>query len=94
MDFEYDANKSASNKIKHNIDFEEAKELFNDAFAIIYPANQTKEERYFVTGMIKEKYYTAIITFRNENIRIISVRRSRDKEIKFYKRNKDENDNG
>ena len=93
MEFEYDENKSKSNKIKHGINFEEAKELFDDEFAIIYPANQTKEERYFVTGIIKDKFYTAIITFRNKNIRIISTRRARKKEIKYYERLKNENNN-
>ena len=30
MDFEYDEQKSESNKIKHGIDFEEAKAIWND----------------------------------------------------------------
>ena len=39
---------------------------------------------YIVIGKIDLKHYTAIITYRGENIRIISVRRSRKKEIETY----------
>jgi uncharacterized DUF497 family protein len=35
-------------------------------------------------GQINSKNYTAIITYRDKNIRIISVRRSREKESKLY----------
>jgi len=31
MEFEWDKNKNASNKNKHNISFEDAKEIFNDS---------------------------------------------------------------
>ena len=85
MNFEYDKNKSKSNKLKHNIDFEEAKELWDDPYVIELPSlNSQDENRSLVLGKIGLKYYTAIITYRNENIRIISVRRSREKEAKFY----------
>lgn len=43
-----------------------------------------EEERFLVLGQINSKNYTAIITYRDVNIRIISVRKSREKEIKFY----------
>ena len=93
MHFEYDINKSNSNKTKHGVDFEEAKELFYDENSITFPTKYTKEERYFVVGKIKTKIFTAIITFRDANIRIISVRRARDKEIMQYERFKDARDN-
>ena len=85
MKFEYDENKSLSNKQKHGIDFEEAKELWNDPYAFEIPSLQSKdEERFLVLGKIDYKNYTAIITYRDTNIRIISVRRSRIKEKKLY----------
>ena len=85
MTFEYDENKSKSNKLKHNINFEEARELWSDpyAFEILSLAGE-EEERFLVLGQINSKNYTAIITYRDVNIRIISVRKSREKEIKFY----------
>ncbi|MEA3383680.1 MAG: BrnT family toxin [Campylobacterota bacterium] len=43
-----------------------------------------KEDRYLVIGRINSKCYTAIVTYRDTNVRIISVRRSRKKEIETY----------
>ena len=85
MKFEFDINKSVLNRQKHGIDFEEAQKLWDDPYAFEIPSSQSEdEERFLVFGKIASKNYTAIITYRNENIRIISVRRSRDKEIEFY----------
>lgn len=85
MIFEYDESKSKANKLKHKIDFDEAKELWIDPYAFELPSkNSIDEERYLVIGKIDIRLYTAIITYREENIRIISVRRSRQKEIGLY----------
>ncbi|WP_294957688.1 BrnT family toxin [Sulfurovum sp.] len=85
MIFEYDENKSLINKSKHGIDFEQAKELWNDPYSFELPSPQSEDEaRFLVLGQINSRNYTAIITYRKENVRIISVRRSRQKEIKLY----------
>ena len=85
MIFEYDENKSLINKSKHDIDFEQAKELWNDPYSFELPSSQSEDEdRFLVLGQINSRNYTAIITYREVNIRIISVRRSRQKEIKLY----------
>jgi uncharacterized DUF497 family protein len=85
MNFEYDESKSKINKSKHGINFEEAKELWEDPYSFELTSPQSEdEERFLILGQISSKNYTAIVTYRNENIRIISVRRSREKEIKLY----------
>ena len=84
MDFEYDPEKSAANKRKHGIDFEEAQELWLDPAAVEIPARVTDEPRWVVIGKIGEKHWSAVITTRNESIRLISVRRSRDEEVELY----------
>ncbi len=85
MIFEYNKIKSDSNKQKHGIDFEEAKKLWNDNFAFeIKSKKSIDEDRFLVIGKIKNKVYTAIITYREDKIRIISVRRSRKKEEELY----------
>ena len=85
MIFEYDEQKSDTNKSKHGIDFKEAQKLWEDPYSFELPSSQSEdEERFLVLAKIKSKNYTAIITYRNTNIRIISVRRSREKEKKFY----------
>jgi hypothetical protein len=42
-----------------------------------------------VIGMLAGKHWSAIITVREENIRLISVRRSRQEEVAEYERRKD-----
>jgi len=85
MIFEYDENKSLINKSKHGIDFNQAKELWNDPYSFEIPSPQSEDEhRFLVLGQINSKNYTAIITYRDTNIRIISVRRSREKEKQLY----------
>ncbi|WP_419655738.1 conserved uncharacterized protein, DUF497 [Desulfosarcina variabilis str. Montpellier] len=84
MNFEFDPKKSENNKIKHGIDFVEAQELWNDIDLLEIPAKTTDEARFLVIGKIDEKHWTGIITYRNDNIRIISVRRARNEEIELY----------
>ena len=84
MPFEYDLPKSASNRVKHGIDFEEAQRLWDDEFLIEIPAKNLDEPRFLVIGKINGKHWSAVITYRGENMRIISARRSRDEEIELY----------
>ena len=84
MAFEYDVNKSAENKRKHGIDFEEAQELWTDADLVEIPARTNDEPRWLLIGKIAEKHWSVVITRRDDNIRLISVRRSRAEEIAIY----------
>ncbi|MDO9128311.1 MAG: BrnT family toxin [Anaerolineales bacterium] len=90
MPFDYDSaqhllgKKSRANFEKHGIDFEEAQALWNDHNLIEIPAKVVDEPRYMVVGRISGRHWSAVITYRGENIRIISVRRSREEEIELY----------
>ena len=84
MTFEFDSSKSQRNREKHGIDFDEAQSLWDDEDRLEIPAKTLDELRFLVVGKINNKYWSAVITYRGENIRIISVRRSRDEEIKIY----------
>ena len=84
MKFEFDPKKSDANKTKHGIDFIEAQELWNDIDYLEIPAKTTDEARFLVIGKIGEKHWSGIITYRNDNIRIISMRRARNEEIELY----------
>lgn len=84
MGFEYDSAKSAENKRKHGVDFEEAQALWSDSALLEIPARVSDEPRWVVIGRMAEKHWSAVITRRNDNIRIISVRRSRDEEVEIY----------
>lgn len=76
--------KSSANLEKHGIDFSEAQFLWEDEEYIEIPAKITNEPRFLIIGKIKGKHWSAVITYRNQSIRIISVRRSRDEEIDLY----------
>ncbi|MEH2440857.1 BrnT family toxin [Nostoc sp.] len=84
MEFEFDLNKSETNKTKHGIDFIEAQKLWIDANFIEIPAQTTDEPRFLVIGKIAGKYWSAVITYRSDKIKIISVRRSRAEEVNIY----------
>ena len=83
MEFEFDPAKS-NNKKKHGIDFYEAQALWNDSDFIEIPLKTIDEPRFLVIGKISEKHWSAIVTYRSDNIRIISVRRSRKEEVEIY----------
>jgi len=48
------------------------------------PARVTDEPRWLMIGTIDGKHWSAVITRREENVRLISVRRSRDEEVTVY----------
>ncbi len=84
MEFEFDKRKSQINNKKHGIDFIEAQALWNDPDRIEIPAKTIDEERFLVIGKIYDTCWSTIITYRNEKVRIISVRRCRKEEIEIY----------
>ena len=84
LSFEFDSWKSNSNLKKHGIDFVEAQLLWLDPNLLEIPAKTIDESRYLMVGKILDKHWSAVITYRNESIRIISIRRARDEEIKIY----------
>ncbi len=88
MKFEWDPAKSAANGIKHGIDFTEAKSLWLDENRIEIHLPYPVESRHIVIAKLNNKHWTAVYTMRSENIRIISVRRSREKEVALYGKEK------
>ena len=84
MKFEFDPKKSASNKVKHGIDFEEAQALWNDPHLLEIETRTTDEPRFLLVGRIGNKHWSTVISYREENVRIISVRRSRKEEVELY----------
>ena len=82
--FEFDRKKSQLNLQKHGIDFVDAQAIWYDADLIEVKAKLSDEPRYLVIGQIGSKFWSAVITYRDANIRIISVRRSRQTEVELY----------
>jgi hypothetical protein len=84
VEFEFHPGKSAANQEKHGIDFAEAQVLWHDSMRVEVPARTVDEPRWLVIGQISGKHWSAVVTYRHERIRIISVRRSRDEEVAIY----------
>ena len=82
--FEFDSSKSDSNRLKHGIDFEQAQALWNDPMLLEIPAKIEDEQRYLLIGIIDIQHCSAVVTYRDSNIRLISVRRSRKEEVALY----------
>ena len=82
--FEFDVAKSESNGAKHGIDFIEAQRLWNDPLLLEIPARTDDELRFLLIGRIDERHWSTVVIYRNDNIRLISVRRSRAEEVAIY----------
>ena len=78
--FEYDESKSKANKEKHGIDFEEAQALWDSEYLVFKQVEINNEERFLLVGYLDTLCYVAVFTMREDNIRIISVRRCRNNE--------------
>jgi uncharacterized DUF497 family protein len=83
-EFEFDPQKSLSNLEKHGMDFESAQMLWQDIDLIEIPAKTSDELRSLIVGKIAAKHWSAVITYRHDKVRIISVRRSRKTEVNLY----------
>jgi uncharacterized protein len=84
VEFEFDETKSQANKSKHGIDFVGAQALWLDDMLVEIPARTEDEPRFVVVGMIWGMHWSAVITYRGERVRLISVRRARPEEVAIY----------
>jgi len=84
LEFEFDEKKSRANLKKHGIDFVEAQELWRDDMLLEIPARTSDEPRFVVIGKIGTRHWSAVITYRDNRVRLISVRRSRKEEVEIY----------
>jgi uncharacterized DUF497 family protein len=82
--FEFDSEKSESNRAKHGIDFIEAQGLWSDPMLLEIPAKTDDEPWYLMIGLIDGRHWSAVITYRGANVRLISVRRARTEEVALY----------
>ena len=84
ISFEFNATKSEPNRTKHGIDFVDAQGLWNAPMLLEIPAKTDDEPRYLAIGQIDGMHWSAAITYRGANVRLISVRRARTEEVALY----------
>jgi len=83
-EFEFDKTKSQANLDKHGIDFVAAQGLWKDPYLLEIRAKSEDEPRFVMIGKIGEEHWSAVVTYKEGRIRLISVRRSRKKEVELY----------
>ena len=84
ISFEFDDTKNRANLLEHGINFIDAQALWDDPSLLEIPAKLEDEPRYLIIGLIQGKHWSAIITYRGSNVRLITVRRSRTEEVALY----------
>jgi uncharacterized protein len=84
VELEFNPAKSASNLEKHGIDFTAVQALWDDPVRVEIPARTVDELRWLVIGQIAGRHWSAVVTYREQRVRIISARRSRKEETALY----------
>jgi hypothetical protein len=82
--FEFDFGKSELNEKRHEINFIDAQRIWNDDRLVEIFARSEDEARFLIIGSVESKLWSAIVTYRNDAIRIISMRRAREEEVQLY----------
>jgi len=85
-DFEWDDTKAAANLAKHGISFEQARDAFNDPFAIDFVDDRQDygEQRLILIGMVETRLLTVAHTLRGDTVRIVSAREAEPHERRRY----------
>ncbi len=82
--FEFDPAKSAANREKHGIDFEEVQAVWADPHRLEIPARTRGEARWALIGRIGTRHWTVVFTRRGDRLRLISARRARKEEVALH----------
>ena len=87
--FEWDPRKSASNRRKHGVGFEEASTVFTDEHALLIddPDHSEDEDRFVLIGnSVRNRLVVVVFTERDNRIRVISARLANPRERNDYER--------
>ena len=89
MEFEFDPAKDEANRFKHGLRLAFGMRVFDDPFHEVLPSFRPVdgEDRYKAVGLVGGRLYTAVYVWRDDKIRLISVRRSNASEQRDYNSN-------
>lgn len=85
MQFEWDEAKRQKILEDRGLDFETVDIFFDGRLAIHQPTPRNDEERWKTTAEIDGIFFTVVWSWRGNNIRVISMRRAHDQEIRKYR---------
>jgi uncharacterized DUF497 family protein len=85
-DFEWDDAKAAVNLARHGVSFEQARDAFDDPFAIDFVDDRDDygEHRLILLGMVESRLLVVAHTLRGDKLRIISAREAEPHERRKY----------
>jgi hypothetical protein len=83
-DFEWDEAKNELNRTKHDIDFDDAIDVFHGP-VLLRKSDRNNEERWTALGEMGDRLIVVVFTWRAEVIRVISARRARKNEEAKYR---------
>lgn len=88
MQVEFDVDKDAIDRFKHRLPLAFGRRVFDDPEHVIVTSFRPVdgEDRFKAIGFVEGQLHTAIFVWRNDNIRLISVRRSNGSEQRDYDR--------
>ncbi len=91
---QWDENKRISNLKKHGVDFKDVAKVFNPGRYVLYEDIDDSIMKYgelrkkFI-GEFNGRFYNGVMTFRNEDQRLISAPPASRRNIEIYLKNKD-----
>jgi uncharacterized DUF497 family protein len=85
-DFEWDQAKAVENYAKHGVSFEQARDAFDDPFAVDFVDDREDygEDRLIIFGMVEDRLLVVAHTWRGDKVRIISAREAEPHERRRY----------
>ena len=88
MEIDFDPDKDAANFVKHGVPLAFGLRIWADDSIIVLPTERIEdnERRYRAIGMVDGRLWTAVHVYREQGVRMISVRKSNDGERKLYDR--------
>lgn len=88
MEFEFDPAKDEANRFKHGLRLSFGRRVFDDPLHIIVASHRSVdgEDRFKALGMVENRLHIAVFVWRDDKIRLISVRRSNSSEQRDYDR--------
>jgi len=85
MQYEWDENKNAANRVKHGVDFSVAESFcWDTAIETVDDRTDYREERWIALGLIGVRVHVIVYTLRSGYIRIISLRKANKREVEYY----------
>lgn len=83
-DVEFDRAKDAANRLKHGLGLSALPQFTDPPSIRVDDRYDYGEVRYLAIGRVNGKGYSAVITIREGIVRLISLRRAREKELRRY----------